>query len=359
MLTKRERFEKWRGNKADDEQGIMETALLVSDYVNSVEQLATIRTEFSDSQSDQYIAFNRHKKRFYGVLLYCMLQIEEALEQIPVTGITERILLNDLKNILEEIYDNPQYNASQNANDLIVKTKKLLNLNPKLLADKKLAKALCFDLYTLLTMVNLSVSQFNWFQALAVNALVDLNKMKEEVPTLLQMTENKVKQLDKILEESLVTQKSGERVTSSEYSDEAKEDTTPLLAREAEPPVKNTIQDYFNADFLVLIKNSDSENEEFILVEERMNEVIERINRLISTRNKKEVISLKIEKIEELLNAVEENDKKIRGRDYFLALINSNLESFNILMEHCEGSKKEQLTEKIEQLKNLRDHNRQ
>ena len=352
MLTKRERFGQWRGNKADAEQGIMETALLVSDYVNSVEQLGTIRAEFSDSQSDQYIAFNRYKKRSYGVLLHCKLQIEEALEQIPVTGITERILLNDLKNTIEKIYDNPQYNASQNANDLIAKTKKLLNPNPKLLANKKLAKALCFDLYILLTIVNFSMSQFNWFQAMAVNALVDLDRMKEEITTLLQMTENKVKQLDKILEECSVTQNSDEITTSSEYGDETKEDTAPVLAGEAGPPVKNTIQDYFNADFLALIKNPDSENEEFILVEERMNEVIEGINRLISKRNKKEEIRLKIEKIEELLTAVEENDKKIRGRHYFLDLINSNLESFNILMAHGDGPRKEQLTEKIEQLKN-------
>lgn len=362
MFAKRERFRQWRGKKADAEQSIIDSALLVNDYIHSVKHINTIRAEFSNSQSDQYIGFNQYGKRAFGVLLHCKLQIEEALEQIPVTGITERILLNDLKNILEDIYDNPQSNPPQKASDLITKTKILLTLDPELLADKKLAKALCFDLYTLLNIASLSMSQLTWWQEMAVKAVIDLNKIKDEVTVLLRMTEDKVTQLDNILmESSNNTQSIGERTVSSvlEYGDQTQEVAPWVQMVEVELPkehnpisVKKTIQDYLNEDFLDLIKGSNSEDKEFILVEERMNKVLEGINRLISKRNKKEEISIKIEKIRSLFNVFKENDKKVRGRQYFSVLINSHLESFNMLMDNCSGSKKQQLIEKIERLNN-------
>ncbi|BCA94822.1 purine NTPase [Legionella antarctica] len=361
MLTKIERFGQWRGKKSDDEQSIIKSALLIGDYVHSVKYLDTIKSDLSDNLSNQYIAFNKYEERSYGVLLHCKLQIEEALDQIPVTGITERILLNDLKIILEEIYDNPRSNPSQKGNDLIIKTKKLLMLNSEHLADKKLAKFLCFDLYVLLNIVNLSLSQLTWWQEMAVKAVMDLNKMKDEVTILLRMTEEKVRQLDKILEESLQPiQSIGERKSSSdlEYADQTKQKLTPLLQMvEVESPKdhssipeKITVQDYFNDEFLDIIKSSNSGDKEIIMLEERMNKVIESINRLLLKRNKKEEIRVKIEKIQSLFNAFKENDKKIRGRQYCSDLLNSNYESFKLLMDNCNGSEKLQLITKIEQL---------
>lgn len=325
MPTKIERFAQWRGNKAQEEKIYIDSALLVSDYVSSIKQLDTIKTDLSSVQSSKYIALNQEGQLGFGVLLYCKLQIEEALDLMPSAGVIERQALTDLKNLCSEIYDDARRNIDKKINDCIAQAKKLLEQNPALFMDKKQAKSLFFDLYTLLNIVNLSLNNLNLLQRIAASALVNLDQIKKEIASLLHKTEVKVKQLDKLLVELPKT-------------------NNPLFT-------KKTIQDHFNNSVLAVLKTDVHEDHQIILLEKIMNEGIKGINRLISKRSKKIEITSILQKIQELLNSVEENDNKIRGRKYFLDLIGSNLESFNALMNNLNGYKKIQLTDKIIQLK--------
>ena len=327
MLTKNERFIKWRGQKADSEHKYIKSALLVNKYVHSVKQLETIKIEFSSLHSKYYLKFNKYDRRAHGVLLFCKLEIEEALDQIPESSVTERKLLTDLDNILEHFYHNSRNNIAERIDLLIASAKQLLELNEDQFVDKKQAKRLCFDLYTFLSIGNLALNNLNMAQRLFVNTVVNLDKVKQEVTLLLRMTEKKVEQLDKLLLREQIPQ------------------------QKKPAPLKKTLQEYFNQRYLALM-NGKSEAHDLHALEKNLDEVTKDLHRLIIKRKKKNEVILKIKKIQDLFNVLDNNDKKIRGREYLLDLIDANKDSFNALMNQSNSSKKRLLNAKIEQLKN-------
>lgn len=337
MLTKKERFVKWRGPKAEDEKNHIKSANLCSEYVGSVGDLETIRADFSSPDSKPYKELNRYGERGYGILVYCKLEIEEALDNLPAGAVTERLLLTRLNHILEETYENPTYNTSQKFNDLIATTKQLLEINHELVVDKKLAKALCFDLYTLLSMGNLALNNLNWLQKIAVNAVLNVNLAKNEITTLLNMTEIKVKRLDLFMNQA--HQKCSLRVNQ--------EHPRNFLAS---PSENKTIQDYFNDEFLFLLQTDNPVEQKLELLEERLDEVRKDLQRLIAKRNAKEEIRLKIEKIQMLLTPIIANDTKIKHYPSFVKLIKTYPEAMDVLIEHCKGESKELLIQKIAQI---------
>ena len=325
MHTKRERFAQWHC-KQDEEQNYLNTALLVFDYLSSVTQLETISTEFSGTQSAQYKLFNQYKTRPMGVLLFCRLEVDEAIEQLVDVDNPERKLLSELKSVLAAVYEHPQTNASRNLNDLINKTMQLLDLDPELLTNRAQSRNLCFILYTLLHLISLIINNLNFLQRTLVGAVINLGELKIALPILLQKTEEKIKQIDAL---------------------------NPL---ELEPVVSvmktKTVQDYFNDYFLTVTTASEKEGDHLISLEESMDEVTNDTNSFITARNKKEVLILKIKKIQELLNSCIKNDKKISARQYFLALINTHQDAYNLLIDNSNGFRKDQLLRKIKQLKN-------
>ncbi|CEG58430.1 hypothetical protein [Legionella fallonii] len=359
MLTKRERFARWRGTKADGEQGHINSALLISDYVRSVKHLDTIKMDFSSCESKTYKAFDAYEQRPFGVLLYCKLKIEEAIEQLPDAAKTERLLLTELGRIFEGIYDDPASNASQKFNNFVNTIKQLLAINPGSMADKPLLVSLYLDLYILLNVISLGISELNWLQKLAVSAVLDIESGMKEITLLRRMTEAKTKQLNKLMETPITcsftaTPDVNAHSTSNKIS--LKHRSLPQSSKVVSelkdnlPAVKKTIQDYFNQDFLRLINMKGAEEYVLSLLEEKINEVKEAINRLIIKRNKKEEIRLKIERIRALLHLIEENDKKESDKHSFIELINSHVDWFHVLVESSNKIKREKLVEKVMQL---------
>lgn len=74
------------------------------------------------------------------------------------------------------------------------------------------------------------------------------------------------------------------------------------------------------------------------------------IERLIELRNKKAEIELKIENINKLIAAAQDNERRITGRKYFLDFITSHSQLYQTLLENTEGVVKLQLLEKKAQL---------
>jgi hypothetical protein len=327
MLTKIQRFAQWRGTKALQEQSYLDTALLVSKYVRSVKKLDVIKTEFSNPNSAVYEGLNKHNTRGVGALLNCKLEIEEALEQIPLTGVLERKLLTDLLHNLSEIYNNAFNNLSDKTYRLIESAKKFLMVNAELFLDKERTKALFFDLYAFLNIVNVSLSNLGRTRKIAASAIFNVDKLQQEILLLMQKTENRVAQLDKLIVEQPTLQ-------------------TPQVA------APKTAQDYFNERFLRVLKKASNrdDDQQCGVLEDTLSAVTHALNRLIVKRNKKEEFSLKIQKIQSFLFEVEKNEKKGAGRQLLLNLIESNQDSFDALINNISDFKKKQILEKIDEL---------
>lgn len=340
MLTKRERFARWRGTRAQNEQSYINSALLICDYVHSIQRIDTIKKDFSSCESKTFQAFNVHGERAYGVLLYFKLKVDEAIERIAPAATTLKTLLMELNRILEGIYDEPMSNSSQKFNNFVKTIKQILAINPALIGDNSLAMSLCFDLYLVVTVLHLSISELNWIQKLAVNAVVDIDSGMKEITLLRRMAEAKAGQISKLMEPTTnaneVVVKSGDKfvgISSAEASFK-----------------RNPIQDHFNQDYLRLIKIKGSDELALSLLEEKIYGIKESINRLIIKRNKKEEIRLKIERVQVLVSLLDEYDRKEGNKPSLITLINANLELFNLVLENSNPTQKEQLVEKIKQL---------
>ena len=340
MQTIRERFTRWRGTRALNEHRYINSALLVSDYVNSIQHIDTIKKDFSSCESKPYQAFNLYEERAYGVLLYCKLKIDATVEQISPTAMTVKPLLIELNRILEGIYDDPMSNSSQKLDNFIKTIKLILTINPELIGDKNLAMSLYFDLYVLLSVIFLSINELNWLQKLAVNAVINIDSGVKEITLLRRMAETKAWQLSRLI--GLTPNSTVARVPAVLCPESVRTSSDANVKR-------NPIQEHFNQDFLRLIKIKGSGELALSLLEEKINGIKEGINRLIIKRNKKEEIRLKIERVQALIHLIEENDKKESDKHSLITLINSNLELFHVLLEKGNQITREQLVEKVKQ----------
>ena len=327
MLTKIQRFAQWRGTKDLEEQSYINTALIAGNYLGSVTTTDAIKTEFSSPQSVIYNELNKYGARGLGLILYVKLEVDEALENIPATGILERNLLTDLLHILIEIYDKPRNNTTDKIHKLIACIKQLLALNAELFADKERVNVLFIDIYMVLSIINLALNKLTIAHRIAASPFISIDKMKQEITSLMLKTEKRVEQLNRLIVEQNQAQ-------------------TPTLI------VSKTTQDFFNERFLKLLKRGSNrdDGQQSSILENTLSGVTQALNRLIVKRNKKVEITVKIQQIQALLKEEERNEKKTRGRKLFLDLIDSNQELFDALMSNISGFKKKQLADKIEQL---------
>lgn len=330
-MSKKARFDEWRGVKAIDEEAYINSALLIGEYIGNVDSLNQIRTDLSSTESEQYKAFEEYGKRSMGVMLYCKLCVEEALEKVPDIGAKEKKLLTEINDILSNAYDSPRKNPVANVHNLLSRANELLEMDVGALSDKKQARELYFAFYTMLSILQIKLSNLSFAERGLVSTLglgEVVNKLKTDVPVLVRTIEKKVKELN----ESLAEKDSTSRGT---------------------PKKEKTIQDHFNERFTRIFSGSGKESIKLAKLLVDVKEIREEITSIVDLRQEIKDINTKIEKIDGLLKVVEANDKKIMGRQYFLDLVGgSNENAFSFLMGTAKGETKTQLAGKIEELKN-------
>ncbi|HDV5710485.1 TPA: Dot/Icm T4SS effector Lem20 [Legionella pneumophila] len=321
MKNKEERFNEWRQEKAKSEQAYIKTAPLVEEYIKSFDTLAELRNDVANPDSEKIKKMDAHKRRTLGVLLYAKLKLDEVIEKIPDSDSQEKDLLVELNNTLSKVYDNPKSDAKNRVKVLIEATEHLLHMENH--SDPQLAKELCTDLYALLCIAKRSLKKneilASWF--------IDVHEINKKLEELLAKTEEKVESLDKILSEKL-----NESLETSQKD--------------------RTIQEHFNERFTEILSGDEKQRTKLDKLKMSLKEVAEGLSGIVELRKEKAIISEKIKKIEVLLKTVEENDKKVTGRQYFLDLLASHTDHFNTLMSTEGGELKKQLAGKIEQLKN-------
>ncbi|HIA1330044.1 TPA: Dot/Icm T4SS effector Lem20 [Legionella pneumophila] len=321
MKSKEERFNEWRQEKAKSEQAYIKTVPLVEEYIKSFDTLAELRNDVANPNSEKIKKMDAHKRRTLGVLLYAKLKLDEVIEKISDSDSQEKDLLIELNNTLSKAYDNPKSDAKNRVKILIETTEHLLNIEHH--SYPQLAKELCADLYALLCIAKRSLKKneilASWF--------IDVHEINKKLEELLAKTEEKVESLDKILSEKL-----NESLETS--------------------PKDRTIQEHFNERFTEILSGDEKQRTKLDKLKMSLKEVAEGLSGIVELRKEKATIGEKIKKIEALLKTVEENDKKVTGRQYFLDLLTSHKDHFNTLMSTEGGELKKQLAGKIEQLKN-------
>ncbi|HAT1823274.1 Dot/Icm T4SS effector Lem20 [Legionella pneumophila] len=321
MKSKEERFNEWRQEKAKSEQAYIKTVPLVEEYIKSFDTLAELRNDVANPNSEKIKKMDAHKRRTLGVLLYAKLKLDEVIEKISDSDSQEKDLLIELNNTLSKAYDNPKSDAKNRVKILIETTEQLLDIEHH--SYPQLAKELCADLYALLCIAKRSLKKneilASWF--------IDVHEINKKLEELLEKTEEKVESLDKILSEKL-----NESLETS--------------------PKDRTIQEHFNERFTEILSGDEKQRTKLDKLKMSLKEVAEGLSGIVELRKEKATIGEKIKKIEALLKAVEENDKKVTGRQYFLDLLASHKDHFNTLMSTEGGELKKQLAAKIEQLKN-------
>ncbi|OEH47647.1 hypothetical protein lpari_01322 [Legionella parisiensis] len=358
MLSKKERFKQWRGSKFHAEQKALNSALLISNYVNSADNLEVIKA----NAQIKYNEFNQYNARAWGTAVFVKLFIDEAIEQLPETADKEIALLTHSSEVIATLYDNWKDNTTGNLFALIGNIEKLLALNSIPFTDKNQYKTFLLSAYMLFHIIQIAIAQIerDWKAQIVVSFLVDLEKIKPKINFFLLQVEKRMGQLtseqtvkntNDIVPDPLkpvkdLLSKRYLRVLgiigplSSVKHQGAigfphNKRPAPGGARfhQAEKPIRRSIHDSLAA------------------LEADIDRVLSGIFSLIELRNKKADFDAKIEAVNKLLLFAEENDKKITGRKDFLDFIGEHAQLFQILLEITEENSKQQLLRKNKAIK--------
>ncbi|MCW8442745.1 hypothetical protein OQJ05_01610 [Fluoribacter gormanii] len=357
MLSKIERFKEWRGSKSDAEQQILESALLIFDYVNSVDNLDAIKA----NAQEKYNEFDQHGKRSWATAVFVKLFIDEAIAQLPETAENEKVLLTQSSEVISALYENWKTNTTKNIFALIGNIEKLLALNSVPFTDKNDYKTFLLSAGMLLHIIKLGIAEIerNWKAKMLLAVVIDLNQIKPKIDHFLLKIEERMTQLTQ----------PDQLVNAAQSS--APDPLTPLkelftkryLKVIGVNPVTNTKPQRRKTGPLGFMRlaptgpnlQTPGRNilESLSALEADMEKVSAGIFNLIELRSKKSELEKKIEIVRALLLAAKENDLKITGRQYFLEFIKGKEQSIHVLLENSEEHRKQKLIEKIKQLKDM------
>lgn len=326
MLSRIERFERWRGDSASEEKVFLDTALLMADYVERVDSLERLKADFAHVNSEQFVKLNQYSVRPLGALIYCKFIIAESLEENTAEFIQERRLFETVNDVLDVIFDDPRKNALANVGNLINNTQAILSINIDEIADKQSAKLRCFAVYTMCSILNLEIAKLSGVLKMLVTSLIDLDKIQKDLALIMTKVEEMLVRLEQWEKEFAHAQKNAHII-------------------------QKTVQQQFNDRFIGVLATEEPNHVKVTKILLNTDELIENLSGLINAREQQKELAGISDKVRTFLLSVDENNRKVRGRKYFLDLMNEYIEAFNLIMNSASEFKKEQLNSKIERLK--------
>ncbi|MFJ1268374.1 hypothetical protein ACD661_07380 [Legionella lytica] len=335
MQSKEERGRQWLGNKAGTESGRAKllTALLMSDYVQSVNNLGAIKEAFADSfNSELFISLDIHGTRERGAVLFAKLTVEEALEQLEPTG------NQDLRNALQDLSDitghllNSKIPSTADVRKLLKIVNDILDLDDAVFTDKVMAENLLFTLYLILNLGEPTLKSLSSWALKMVSWVIPIDEIQESIVVLLRKAETKA------------------AILLSKPVEDGEEATVVELA-----------QTCFNQQYLSLLTaesfNKQTSNRDelaihkkLVQVEETMAQVSAGLVRLMTLRSSNHELGLKIKSLKALLNAVIDNERRVFGRMYFLELLAHNSAAYQVLLNTLPEAKKTAFEAMVQQL---------
>ena len=248
-------------------------------------------------------------------------------------------MLLNLSQILGDAYTNIKNNVNQ-ITSLYEIIGKLLDLSIENKAHWQRKKTLCSSLYALLYIVNTLILNMTFIKKGIVSSFINIEKQKTAIIHLLKHIEDTDKMLDTQLSSVLNIEKQESAVKSK------------------------PLQEEYNEQFLAVLNQSGSVEERLGVLESTMSSVITSISKVITEKSKNAGIELQLTRprdkkselnsqvlaISELLDAIQQNDRKISGRKYVLDLIGDHKTVYAWLLADMSADEHRSWHDKIEQL---------
>ncbi len=285
----RELFNTWRSENAADEMKYLINALIIQEFVDSSD-LNTIKNHISHGEVPDTHFGASHKTRSFGALVYTKLVLEYYHENLDPAS-HELTIVKNIKTNIEHLYENPSNDLSIHVNGMLDNLHHWLDQYVILNPNKELAKQTLLSVYTALTFLQVKLHHIEVWKigVMTINGL-DHDKLKKTTRALLKKTENKIHEIEHIL-------------NPTEDNDEEGIDEI------------TTIDDFLNQTCLNIIKQEKIPLLEKIKrINAQMLHVDSETKKLISHKEESANIQDKMDKVLALMTAIDENEVKITDR---------------------------------------------
>lgn len=355
MLSKLQRFQQWRGQEADSEEHYFQAASLMSQYIDSVDSLDTIRDHFKGGTDSALLnRFGSLEERTKGALLFAKFVIDEVLEQIQCGSSKQQTLynsLNELSNIIASIYENSRKPSTENINKALIILNNVLGLDDAAFTDKEkepLVKLL-LTLFFLLNLVEPTLSSLSRWFFFVVSCFIPIEQIRKNVGDLMQKVEEKKYMISPVIESSDASDfiKLAQACFNRRYLN--------LLAVS---PLKESIQD-ISLDEEKRVKELEIINK-LTLLQGNMKQTANALVRLVNLRRSHQELTLQFNSLGKLSLAVEEkNQQGSSGSRCFLDLIDNNAAEYRVFLSMLSEHEKKIFQFNVEQLEiNRQEKNR-
>ncbi|OCH98215.1 hypothetical protein A8135_11650 [Legionella jamestowniensis] len=315
----RERFYRWRQDKAKNEEAVLLTILHIDAYMRAAFHLKGIKSDFYDHTSLKYNELNRYGKREFGVLLYCKFIIQDYFEH---ANEEEQELLSVIVKKIDGLYEQGRVDTQAKLNALTESCHFWLDNYTQNREDVSQIQSLCCVLYLLLKVLEIFLKNLGGWSKQLAKPFINLDLLVNEIESLLVKTEERFNQLNTILNQD-------------------------------KPCAPQNLAELFDKKYLELVASNPANHYDVLLAKISLLEtmVIEaKTMGLLLKRNYE--FKKNLQNAQSFLSLIEDNGKYIIGRKYFLDLIKENDKSFQDLMNCLNSEQRTAFLDKVEQLKN-------
>ena len=369
MITKRMRFAQWQGTKVDAQHSLQSTVELIGNYLKQVPFSHITRdVEGRKGQSTAYNIIKAQTQVRRSILLYCILDIHEALELLSAPQ--EQALLTSLKDDLEALYISYNNKSTVRAYNILNNLAAFLTIEVNSISNRGKARELYYTLYLSLTFINHSLDNLPRYWRALIALKIDLTKVHLLVKKLVHDIEEHIMKIE-------VVENSQEQQVEHNENNSNKAAVTPAehLAVEAtlntntspqnsesktsaqpvqqtipvpEPSLSlQTIQKYFDERYLAVVISAQSAEQRLAALLELSTIIQSTISDLHKARVKEQDALAQQQHISALLNAFNDNDTQIVGRRYFSQLKDSHSDAFKLLLQLSTNPAKDALLDNM------------
>lgn len=324
----RELFIKWRGSAvATAEEKYIAAAIAISSYVD-YSDLTTIKRELT-TKSDLYLGFNH---RNFGALNYGTLSLLDYFHTCDNNSSfveSERKRVECLIERLKAMYDDPKNDSSAKFTGLLNSANLWLNSTLLETPDPTLLKNILTSLYTMLRFFDIKLATLN-FAEKGILSLASINRdqSKREIEKLLKKIADTLEAINRIPEEK------------------------PQATEESTAAAPTTIEEYFNSQFLEIIKSSErsTHSEKLTAVSQLISDTENRLTKIIRAKEKIDAIQSQLEHAEQLLDAIDQNEARVLGKKYASQLIKDQRTHYDNLLQNSDANTRSEWATRLAKL---------